>query len=67
MQYLVNTGVWLRLFDRTDAAHPAIRAALQRLRNEGHSLFVSPQIIAEFWNVSTRPQSARAAMARASK
>jgi predicted nucleic acid-binding protein len=59
MQYLVDTGVWLRLFDRTDAEHANIRAAMQKLRVNGHSLAVSAQIVAEFWNVSTRPQSAR--------
>ncbi len=59
MQYLVDTGVWLRLFDRTDTEHANIRAALQRLRANGDSLAVSSQVVAEFWNVSTRPQSAR--------
>jgi predicted nucleic acid-binding protein len=59
MQYLVDTGVWLRLFDRADALHGTIRQALQLLRSSGHSLAVCPQNIAEFWNVSTRPVSAR--------
>lgn len=59
MQYLIDTGVWLRLFDRTDVQHGAIRAALLRIRANGDSLAASPQIIAEFWNVSTRPKSAR--------
>jgi predicted nucleic acid-binding protein len=59
MQYLVDTGIWLRLFDRSDANHAVIHAALKLLRNEGHSLVVCPQNIAEFWNVSTRPASAR--------
>jgi predicted nucleic acid-binding protein len=59
MQYLVDTGVWLRLFDRTDSEHAAIREALRSLRSSGHSLAACPQNIAEFWNVSTRPASAR--------
>jgi predicted nucleic acid-binding protein len=59
MQYLVDTGVWLRLFDRTDPEHAAIREALRSLRSSGHSLAACPQNIAEFWNVSTRPASAR--------
>lgn len=59
MQYLVDTGVWLRLFDRTDAEHANIRGALQGLRASGDSLAVTPQVIAEFWNVSTRPKAAR--------
>jgi predicted nucleic acid-binding protein len=59
MRYLIDTGVWLRLFDRTDVEHPAIRTALLQIRANGNSLAVGPQIIAEFWNVSTRPKSAR--------
>ena len=59
MQYLVDTGVWLRLFDRTDPEQATIRNALRALRSSGHSLAVCPQNIAEFWNVSTRPASAR--------
>jgi predicted nucleic acid-binding protein len=59
MQYLVDTGVWLRFFDRTDSEHANIRTALQRLRSGGHSLTTCTQNIAEFWNVSTRPKTAR--------
>ena len=59
MQYLVDTGVWLRLFDRTDSVHADIHAALRLLRAGGHTLAVCPQNIAEFWNVSTRPATAR--------
>jgi predicted nucleic acid-binding protein len=59
MLYLVDTGVWLRLFDRSDPQHPDIRRSLQLLRANGHSLGACPQNIAEFWNVSTRPSSAR--------
>jgi len=59
MQYLVDTGVWLRLFDRTDPEHANIHTALQRLRSGGHSLATCTQNIAEFWNVSTRPKTAR--------
>jgi predicted nucleic acid-binding protein len=59
MQYLVDTGVWLRLFDRADVEHPFIRDSLRLVRSAGHTLATCPQNIAEFWNVSTRPASAR--------
>ena len=59
MQYLIDAGVWLRLFDRTDSEHANIRTALQRLRSARHSLATCAQNIAEFWNVSTRPKTAR--------
>ena len=59
MQYLVDTGVWLRLFDRGDPQHNVVREALRSLRSHGHSLATCPQNIAEFWNVSTRPSTSR--------
>ncbi|QDU90528.1 tRNA(fMet)-specific endonuclease VapC [Pirellulimonas nuda] len=59
MRRLIDTGVLLRLFDRSDANHVAIRDALRRLRAVGDTLVTTQQNIAEFWSVSTRPQSAR--------
>jgi hypothetical protein len=59
MLYLIDTGVLLRLFNRADASHLAIRRCLRELKMAGHRLAVSPQNIAEFWNVSTRPETAR--------
>jgi predicted nucleic acid-binding protein len=59
MQYLVDTGVWLRLFDRSDPQHTVIRQALQLLRSQGDATVTCPQNIAEFWNVSTRPVTSR--------
>jgi predicted nucleic acid-binding protein len=59
MQYLVDTGVWLRLFDRNDPHYADIRTSLRSLQASGHILSTCPQNIAEFWNVSTRPSTAR--------
>ncbi|MEO8493643.1 MAG: type II toxin-antitoxin system VapC family toxin [Planctomycetota bacterium] len=59
MQYLVDTGIWLRLFDRNDPEHATILQAMRLLRSTGNSLATCPQNIAEFWNVSTRPMNAR--------
>jgi len=59
MRYLVDTGIWLRLFDRSDPEHATILQAMRTLRSSGHTLATCPQNIAEFWNVSTRPTSAR--------
>jgi predicted nucleic acid-binding protein len=59
MVVLVDTGILLRLLDRADPQHPDIRAALRRLRSQGDTLVVATQNIAEFWNVCTRPPSAR--------
>jgi predicted nucleic acid-binding protein len=54
-----DTGVLLRLFDRADPHHQAIRQALRVLRARGDESVTSPQNIAEFWNVCTRPAAAR--------
>ena len=59
MQYLIDTGVLLRLFDDSDPHFATIRDALRKLRRGGHSLYTCHQNIAEFWNVSTRPMTAR--------
>jgi predicted nucleic acid-binding protein len=59
MPHVLDTGILLRLFDRTDPSHLAIRQVVIRLKVRGERLFTTPQNIAEFWNVSTRPASGR--------
>ena len=59
MDYLVDTGVLLRLFDSSDSANTDIRRALKTIRSTSGRLFTTAQNISEFWNVSTRPSSAR--------
>jgi predicted nucleic acid-binding protein len=59
MIYLVDTGVLLRLLNRADPAHGAVRKCLRTLKAAGDQFAVAPQTIAEFWNVSTRPANAR--------
>lgn len=59
MKYLVDTGVLLRLFDSADPHCRDIRVALKACRSRKDELFFAHQNAAEFWNVSTRPASAR--------
>lgn len=59
MAYLVDTGVLLRLFDRADPEFPAIRDCIRRLRREPDRPRITPQNLAEFWSVTTRPTTAR--------
>ena len=59
MAYLLDIGILLRLFDRSDPEFPHIRNAVHRLRAESERLVTSTQNLAEFWNVSTRPAAAR--------
>jgi len=59
MQILVDTGVLLRVFDRSAPEQRTIFRALRKLWAANHDLVTSAQNIAEFWNVCTRPASAR--------
>ena len=54
-----TSNVLLRLLQRGDPLHTLVRAALRTLRFRGHRLCYTSQILGEFWNVSTRPASAR--------
>jgi predicted nucleic acid-binding protein len=59
MLILVDSGILLRLVNRSDPEHAGIRAALRFLKQRGDVLVTAPQNLAEFWNVCTRPASAR--------
>jgi predicted nucleic acid-binding protein len=56
---LADTGILLRLLERTDPQHGAVRDALRLLRQRGHRGVTAPQNASEFWNVCTRPATAR--------
>jgi len=53
--YLADTNVLLRFADRNHPLHPVVRAAVRKLRRDGHTLQVTSQNCVEFWNVATRP------------
>lgn len=59
MAVLVDTGILLRSFVRTEPSYAAIRRSYRDLRASGEELVTTVQNIAEFSNVSTRPTSAR--------
>lgn len=59
MLVLADTGILLRLLDRTDPMHADARRAVRVLRQRGDACVTSPQNAAEFWNVCTRPATAR--------
>lgn len=59
MAVLLDTGILLRIWDRSDPKHAEIIASVRSLYRQGIELVTSAQNIAEFWNVSTRPSSAR--------
>ncbi|MEX2316567.1 MAG: type II toxin-antitoxin system VapC family toxin [Pirellulales bacterium] len=55
----MDTGVLLRTFVPADPNCRPIRQALRQLRRDGEELVTTCQNIAEFYNVSTRPITAR--------
>jgi len=59
MAYLFDTNIFLRLANKADPAHALAVEALGALRRRRELLCFTPQVLAEFWSVCTRPPSAR--------
>jgi predicted nucleic acid-binding protein len=59
MLILADTGILLRLMERADPQHATIRSAVRNLVARGDELVTATQNVAEFWNVCTRPPTAR--------
>ncbi len=59
MAYLFDTNVFLRLVRKSDPLRQEALNALEKLRARGEVVCYTPQVISEFWNVCTRPASAR--------
>jgi predicted nucleic acid-binding protein len=59
MVVLLDTGILLRYVNRTDPLHKSVRAAVRAVKSAGDDLAMAWQNVAEFWNVCTRPTSAR--------
>lgn len=59
MQYLLDTGILLRLVNREAEMHQVIRQAVRRIKTDGHVTVTLVQNISEFWNVCTRPTESR--------
>ena len=57
--YLFDSNVFIRLASHNDVQRPAALNALQILRAQGEVICYTPQILSEFWNVCTRPATAR--------
>lgn len=59
MAYLFDTNTLLRLAQKDSSERPTVIDAIRRLRDRGETLCYTPQVLAEFWNVCTRPSTAR--------
>ncbi len=59
MVVLLDTNILLRLVDRNDPLHATVRGAVRAVKVRGDALVMTAQNVAEFWNVCTRPSTAR--------
>jgi predicted nucleic acid-binding protein len=55
MSVFVDTNVLLRSVQPSHPMHDAAARAVAGLLRDGEVLVVTPQIVAKFWNVVTRP------------
>ena|ERR1019366_7741748 len=58
MSWLLDTNVLLRLADAQSPEHAVAEAAIEHLIASQESVFISTQVLVEFWAVATRPESA---------
>lgn len=59
MAYLIDSNVFLRAAKRADPDRPLALGAIRKLRANKEDLCYTTQVLVEFWNVCTRPTSAR--------
>ncbi len=59
MDVLADSSILLRLLEAGDPLHPSICQAVSVLQGRGERIVIAPQNAAEFWNVCTRPVTAR--------
>ena len=59
MSYLLDTNILLRFLLLFDPHYAEIRRAIRLLKSRRERLCTTTQNIAEFWNVCTRPTTAR--------
>lgn len=66
MAYLFDTNILIRLANAGDPNRPVALSALRTLRARREALCSTPQVMSEFWNVATRPTTARGGLGLAS-
>ena len=59
MSYLIDSTIFVRIAKRNDPERQTALDALNNLRADAEDLCYTTQILAEFWNVCTRPTTAR--------
>lgn len=57
--YLFDTNIFLRLAEKNSVERSSILNAIRKIRADHKTICYTPQILAEFWNVCTRPAISR--------
>ncbi|MBN3950282.1 MAG: PIN domain-containing protein [Nostoc sp. NMS7] len=59
MLFMADTNILLRFISPSDPNHILVRDAIYSLLQKGEEICYTSQILGEFWNVCTRPTTAR--------
>ena len=59
MNSICDTNILLRFLLKSSPDYITVRQAISHLKARRERIFTTPQNIAEFWNVCTRPTTAR--------
>jgi hypothetical protein len=59
MAALLDRGILIRAVNRDDSRFPVVRRVIRLLKSQNEELVMTLQNASEFWNVCTRPASAR--------
>lgn len=59
MDVLADSGILLQLLEPSDPLHASIDQAVRAMHARGDRIVMAPQNVAEFWNICTRPATAR--------
>lgn len=59
MLFMADTNILLRFVSPSDPNHILVRDAIHSLLQRGEEVCYTSQILGEFWNVCTRPTTAR--------
>ena len=62
MPYLFDSNTLLRLAEQNSPERPTVISAIRSLRRQNEILVYTPQVLAEFWNVCTRPSASRSGL-----
>ena len=59
MPFIFDSNIYLRLAQKASPQRQIVLEAVRKLRANNEVIYYTPQVLAEFWNVCTRPETAR--------